>query len=157
MGQRPRIFAYASVALLLLVGCANLSPSTPRAGPLAGEVVTVYHTPTCGCCREYIRYLQAHGVRVHGVQVDDLAPVKQQFGIPASMASCHTARVGPYAVEGHVPLEAIARLWAERPDVRGIALPGMPPGAPGMGGNRTGPLTIYLLTKDGQAHPWMEW
>jgi hypothetical protein len=120
-------------------------------------VITVYKTPTCGCCEEYIRYLRGHGLPVHGVERDDLAPLKRQWGIPEAMWSCHTARIGPYVVEGHVPVEAIARLWAERPSALGIALPGMPPGSPGMGGARTGPLTIYLIAPDGAPHPWMQW
>jgi len=145
------------LGILFLMGCQGSSPSFQRDSPLAKEVVTVYRTPSCGCCGEYIRYLRDHGVTVHVVEQDDLTPLKRQWGVPESMWSCHTSRVGSYLVEGHVPLEAIARLLKERPDARGIALPGMPPGSPGMGGTRAGPLTIYLLTADGQAHPWMEW
>ncbi len=145
------------LGILLLISCTGSSPSTRPASSLSGEVVTVYRTPNCGCCGEYIRYLRDQGVAVHVIERDDLRPLKRQWGVPESMWSCHTSRVGSYVVEGHVPLEAIARLWTERPDARGIALPGMPPGSPGMGGHRTGPLTIYLLTADGQAHPWMKW
>jgi len=145
------------LGILLLISCTGSSPSTRPASSLSGEVVTVYRTPNCGCCGEYIRYLRDQGVAVHVIERDDLTPLKRQWGVPESMWSCHTSRLGPYVIEGHVPLEAIARLWTERPNARGITLPGMPPGSPGMGGHRTGPLTIYLLTADGQAHPWMEW
>ncbi|MCS6963677.1 DUF411 domain-containing protein [Thermoflexus sp.] len=160
MALRERGFlplSLAALGLLLLIGCGSSSPAAQLASSLTGEVVTVYLTPNCGCCVEYIRYLRSHGAAVHVVQQDDLTPLKRAWGIPESMWSCHTSRLGPYVIEGHVPLEAIVRLWAERPDARGIALPGMPPGSPGMSGNRTGPLTIYLLTRDGRAHPWMEW
>jgi hypothetical protein len=144
------------LGILLLTGCGASAPARPPGG-LGGEVITVYKTPTCGCCAEYVRYLRGHGLLVHGVDRDDLAPLKRQWGIPEAMWSCHTARIGPYVVEGHVPVEAIARLWAERPSALGIALPGMPPGSPGMGGARTGPLTLYLIAPDGAAHPWMQW
>jgi len=158
LGRKPfPTVPLAALGLLLLVGCQGAAPTTPLARSLAGEVMTVYRTPSCGCCGEYIRYLRNHGVAVHVVELEDLAPLKRQWGIPAEMWSCHTSRLGPYVIEGHVPLEAIVRLWAERPDVRGIALPGMPPGSPGMGGSRTGPLTIYQFTADGLSRPWMEW
>ncbi|MFN3928175.1 MAG: DUF411 domain-containing protein [Thermoflexus sp.] len=145
------------LGFLLLVVAGACRGSSQPASSLAGEVVTVYRTPNCGCCGEYVRYLRSVGVAVHVIEQDDLTSLKQQWGIPEAMWSCHTSRLGPYVVEGHVPLEAIARLWSERPDARGIALPGMPPGSPGMGGARTGPLTIYLIARDGQVHPWMEW
>jgi hypothetical protein len=106
---------------------------------------------------EYIRHLWDQGVAVHVVERDDLAPRKQQWGIPEAMWSRHTARIGPYIAEGHVPVEDLVRLRAERPSALGIALPGMPPGSPGMGGARTGPLTLYLIAPDGAAHPWMQW
>ncbi len=157
MGLRRRVVPLIALGLLILVGCGRASSSDASARALAGEVITVYRTPSCGCCGEYIRYLQAHGVAVHVVEREDLTPLKQEWGIPESLRSCHTSRLGPYWIEGHVPLEAIVRLWTERPAARGIALPGMPPGSPGMGGSRTGPLTIYLLAPDGQVRPWMVW
>ncbi len=155
MALSRRMHLGLGLLLLAVTGACRSSPQPASA--LAGEVVTVYRTPNCGCCSEYIRYLRSMGVAVHVIEREDLTPLKQQWGIPEAMWSCHTARIGPYAVEGHVPLEAIVRLWSERPNARGIALPGMPPGSPGMGGARTGPLTIYLIAPDGQVHPWMEW
>lgn len=156
--MRPGRKAFLGMlAIMFLMGCQGSFSSAQRDSPLAKEGVTVYRTPSCGCCGEYVRYLRDHGVTVHVIEQDDLTRLKRQWGIPEPMWSCHTARVGPYVVEGHVPLEAIARLLRERPDARGIALPAMPSGSPGMGGARSGPLTIDLLTVDGQAHPWMEW
>jgi len=83
------------LGILLLTGCGASAPARPPGG-LGGEVITVYKTPTCGCCEEYIRYLRGHGLPVHGVERDDLAPLKRQWGIPEAMRSCHTARIGPY-------------------------------------------------------------
>ncbi|WP_376790333.1 DUF411 domain-containing protein [Thermoflexus sp.] len=147
------------LVIMFLMGGQGCFPSAQRDSPLAKEGMTVYRPLSCGCCGEYVRYLRDHGVTVHDIEIeqDDRIPLKRQWGIPESMWSCHTSWVGPYVVEGHVPLEAIARLLRERPNARGIALPGMPSGSPGMGGARSGPLTIYLLTADGQAHLWMEW
>lgn len=153
MGGTARIrrWVVGLLGLGLLAGCAA---PRPPADPL-GTVVTVYFSPTCGCCKEWIRYLQAHGVQVHGVLQDDLRPLKERLGVPEAVRSCHTARVGPYTVEGHVPVEAIARLLQERPPVAGIAVPGMPAGAPGMGGTPAGPLEIVAFFPDGRFTVWM--
>lgn len=118
---------------------ATPPPSTPvslspelRAAVAAAPMV-VYKSPTCGCCRAWVDYLQAAGVTVESRDVADLAAVKDSLGLPQGLGSCHTARIGGYTVEGHVPVEDIARLLAERPDgVAGIAVPGMPTGSPGM-------------------------
>ncbi|WP_254432344.1 DUF411 domain-containing protein [Magnetospirillum sp. SS-4] len=96
--------------------------------------VTVWKSPTCGCCTGWAEYLQHNGYSVRQIDVDDLDAVKKAHGVPAAMESCHTARIGGYVVEGHVPVEAIDKLLKERPKVRGIASPGMPMGSPGMSG-----------------------
>lgn len=120
--------------------------------------LTVYKTPQCGCCGEYVSYLASRGVRVKAVEVDEgeLYALKERLGIPRSLWSCHTALLGRYFVEGHVPLEAIARLAAERPPIRGISLPGMPPGSPGMPGTKAGPLVVYAVGQDGSVSTYME-
>lgn len=101
-------------------------------GPSDTLTVTVDKTPTCGCCRAWVDDLRARGFRVEAVDRDDLTMVKAANGVPGELQSCHTATVGGYVVEGHVPAGDIRRLLAERPAVAGIAVPGMPVGSPGM-------------------------
>lgn len=99
--------------------------------PAAG-VLQVYKSPTCGCCGEWIEHLEAEGFQVEVVDRPDMMAVKAELGLPGEMASCHTGIIDGYLVEGHVPADDIQRLLAERPDVKGIAVPGMPVGSPGM-------------------------
>ena len=125
----------------------NLPPEALAS--LAGTAVTIYSTPTCGCCREYTAYLEELGFRVETEWMGDLTPVKDDLGVPEEMRSCHTAIIGEYFVEGHVPVEAIWQLLDERPAVDGIALPGMPSGSPGMSGDQEEPFVIYSISDGG--------
>lgn len=99
---------------------------------LEGVTLTMYHSPTCGCCVNWAKYLEDHGVEVITEETMNVYGVKEEHGVPNQLSSCHTAVVDGYVVEGHVPVEDIQRLLAERPDVTGIAVPGMPPNSPGM-------------------------
>lgn len=100
---------------------------------LASEV-TVYKSATCGCCNAWIKHLEGNGFTVKAHNVADLDAYKRRYGVTPQLAACHTAVVDGYVVEGHVPASDIKRLLAERPKVRGIAVPGMPRGSPGMEG-----------------------
>ena len=116
---------------------------------LTGTAVTLYSSPTCGCCREYAAYLEELGFQVETEWMEDLTPVKDDLGIPEEMRSCHTAIIGEYFVEGHVPVEAVWKLLDERPTIDGIALPGMPSGSPGMSGGQEEPFVIYSISDGG--------
>jgi hypothetical protein len=94
--------------------------------------ITVYKTPTCGCCGKWIAHLEANGFSVTTQNRDNLSEIKAENHITPNISACHTAIVDGYVVEGHVPAEAIFRLLKERPDVAGITVPGMPAGSPGM-------------------------
>lgn len=94
--------------------------------------VKVYKESTCGCCGIWARHMSKAGFSVTTVDVPDVDAIKAQFGIPARLQTCHTAEVGGYLVEGHVPASIVKRLLAEKPNARGIAVPGMPAGSPGM-------------------------
>ena len=107
---------------------------------------TVYKSPTCGCCGSYISYLRQAGYDVTEVTTDDLQQIRDQYQVPAAMASCHTMVIDRYVVEGHVPLEAVETLLKQRPSITGIALPGMPTGSPGMPGTKRGAFRIYSFT-----------
>lgn len=112
--------------------------------------VTVYKSPTCGCCGDWVSYLRDEGFSVNVQDRVNLRPVKQELGVPEDLASCHTATVGNYVVEGHVPAEQVKRLLAETPDLTGIAVPGMPIGSPGMErGNRVQPYSVIGFTAAG--------
>lgn len=123
---------------------------------LTGMQVTVYKSQTCGCCDVYVGYLKNRGeLLVNTAQSSDLSSAKKKLRVPAALQSCHTTVIEGYFVEGHVPLEAVAKLLREKPDVLGIALPAMPSGAPGMLGGKDGPFVIYSVNKDGTYQEFM--
>lgn len=105
---------------------------TPRPSQAQSEAVAVFRDPGCGCCGGWVDHLKQAGLVVHVEERSDLDPVKRRLGIPAELWACHTATIASYAIEGHVPAHALARLLAERPQFKGIAVPGMPIGSPGM-------------------------
>jgi hypothetical protein len=102
-----------------------------RVGPDA-PVITVYKSPTCGCCKNWVDHVKAAGFTVEVHDLDNLSDIKADAGVPANARSCHTAIVGGYALEGHVPAATIQRLLKEKPAIAGLAVPGMPVGSPGM-------------------------
>lgn len=140
-----------SIAYASLASSDGRDSNTPAAD---AQTVTMYKSPTCGCCVQHASYMEDHDFEVDVVKEQDMNAIKDQYNIPPEMESCHTDIVEGYIVEGHVPMEAIDRLLAERPDIDGIALPGMPSGSPGMPGPQTEPWIIYAL-KDGTASEWM--
>lgn len=122
-----------AASLLLVAGAAWAEPA-----------ITVYKTPNCGCCTKWVDYLRDEGFEVKAVNQSNLTPLKQKAGVTPDMASCHTAMVDGYVIEGHVPASAIRRLLEERPSTRGLAVPGMPQNSPGMG-PMDGKLKTYTL------------
>ncbi len=113
-------------------GAALLIGALPSARAQVARVVTVYKSPACGCCGDWVAHMQANGFKTEVHLVDDVMPIKLRYGVPENLMSCHTAVVGGYAIEGHVPAADIKRLLRERPKVKGLAVPGMVPGSPGM-------------------------
>ena len=114
--------------------------------------MTVYKSPTCGCCAKWIEHVQQHGFTVKVVDTADMAGVKTKLGVPDNQLSCHTTKVGNYFVEGHVPAADIKRLIAQKPKARGIAVAGMPMGAPGMEhGDHRQPYATMLIGTNGKA------
>ena len=134
---------------IVLGAIVALSASLYLYNAQAQPTVVVYKTPTCGCCGLWVEHLEANGFKTVVHDLDDLSSIKQNHGVRANYASCHTAVVDGYVVEGHVPADAIQRLLNERPDVTGLAVPGMPIGSPGMEqGDRRDPYDV--LTFDGR-------
>ena len=134
-----------NVAALAVAGAAG------RAGATALPELVVYKSPTCGCCVDWVKHLRASGFTVKTVDVQDLAAIRQKFGVPDRLAACHTAVVGGYVVEGHVPASAVKRLLAEKPSVVGISVPGMPNGSPGMEGPKSEPFSALVFDERGNA------
>jgi hypothetical protein len=145
--------ATVAAGSLLLAGCGGTAPSaappTANGSEAAEAVVVVHRTETCTCCGAYEEYLEAQGyaidVRIHA----DIAAVKADLGVPPEEQSCHTNEVAGYVVEGHMPTEAIEALLAERPEVDGISLAGMPAGSPGMPGEQVEPFVVRTFV-DGE-------
>ena len=108
--------------------------------------MTLYKNPECSCCEGHAAYLRQHGYAVTVKPTHDLSLIKRMYRVPDKLAGCHTTVVGPYVVEGHVPTGTIDRLLIERPDIRGVSLPGMPAGSPGMSGQKTEPFVIYEIS-----------
>jgi hypothetical protein len=109
-------------------------PACSQTEQSALPIVQVFKTPTCGCCGKWVEHLRAGGFSVETTDLPSLAAVKRENAVPAELASCHTALVEGYVVEGHVPAEDVVRLLKERPAIAGIAVPKMPIGSPGMEG-----------------------
>jgi hypothetical protein len=111
--------------------------------------VEFHKSMSCGCCGVHSNYLKNKGLDHEIINMEDVSPIKEEYGVPSALQSCHTIILGDYFVEGHMPTEAIEKLITEKPDIAGIALPGMPEGSPGMPGNKRGEWIIYAVNKDG--------
>ncbi len=110
--------------------------------------ITVYKTPTCGCCGKWVDHLKNNGFKVNAINQTDLSSIKQQLGIATNLQACHTAKVGNYFVEGHVPASDIKKMLLTKPDIKGITVPGMPMGSPGMEGARVDKYDVLAIHKD---------
>ena len=158
-----RYFPTFVVPLIAMVACA---PADVDQGVAASEAsspdgserptLLVYKTPTCGCCNGWIEHMQAAGYTVDARDLRDLMSVKRDAGVPVEMSSCHTALVDGYVVEGHIPVEQVDRLLEERPDIAGIAVPGMPIGSPGMEGRNPKPYQVLSFSHDGSTAVFAE-
>lgn len=113
------------------------------------QTVDVYKNPACGCCGKWVDHLRSNGFTPVVHELNDVDPIKQKFGVPKELASCHTAHVGGYVIEGHVPADLIRKLLKEHPKARGLAVPSMPPGAPGMEGPQKIDYAVLLIKEDG--------
>ncbi len=133
-----------ALAMISLVSCRSAD----------SVMITVYKSPTCGCCVKWVDHLEAGGLAVEAIDVENLAWIKKENGVPARLHSCHTALVDGYVIEGHVPVEDILRLLEERPDIAGLAVPRMPIGSPGMEGPNPEPYDVLAFTKQGSTHTY---
>ena len=134
-----------------LIGAALFATASLH-GAQAEEAKPVIHvtkTPTCGCCALWSERARAAGYPVIETDMADYIAMKEAHGVPPKLRACHSARVGGYVVEGHMPMEALAKLLSDRPDIVGISVPGMPAGSPGMGDDPSARYSVYAWTKEG--------
>lgn len=129
-----------SILSVLALGAVLLSASTA----FAAEAI-LHRAPSCGCCLGYAEALKQEGFEVTVVDEDDLDAFKAAHAVPEALAGCHTTMIDGYVIEGHVPVGIVQRLLRDRPAIRGISLPGMPTGSPGMGGPKTEPFVVYEI------------
>ncbi|MBZ8179023.1 DUF411 domain-containing protein [Oscillatoria salina] len=129
----------------------NIKPYT------GNSELTVYRSPSCGCCGEWVKHMQKHGFQVKDIQTDEMETLKQQYNLPEELASCHTAIVDGYVVEGHIPGNDVKRLLQQKPDIAGIAVPGMPLGSPGMeAGDRKEAFAVISFNQSGETEIFAE-
>ncbi|PJG57283.1 metal-binding protein [Bradyrhizobium forestalis] len=151
MKQRAHVMTRRS--LVGLMAAAVLAG--PAVAARAEEAtITVHRDPSCGCCAGWVQHLRDAGFAVQVEETADLDAVRTRLGVPSDLVACHTAEVAGYVVEGHVPAAAVRRLLSERPIAKGLAVPGMPVGSPGMEGGKPQPYTVVLFGADGQ-RPFM--
>jgi hypothetical protein len=153
MALRPfaRYAAVSAAVLAVASSVAVFSPlRTARADAHVATEITVYKTPTCGCCSAWVEHLEKNGFVVKAKDVPDLTALKRHYGVTQELASCHTGFVEGYVVEGHVPADVIAKLLKDKPKVKGIAVPGMPMGSPGMEGPRSEPYDVVTFDSTGK-------
>jgi hypothetical protein len=143
--MRDVLVVLCALSVAALVSCGE----SARVDPISAPLVQVFKSPTCGCCVKWAEHLMVSGFEVKASDVDDLNPVKRQHGVPSDSESCHTALVDGYVIEGHVPASDIQRLLRERPAVRGLVVPGMPHGSPGMESPTPEPYTVYAFDETG--------
>ncbi len=139
--------------LSLVGGLAVAAPSLAVTAPAwARPPMKVHRDPNCGCCEAWVAHVRKAGFEARIEVSDDIDAVKQRLGVPAALASCHTAEIDGFLLEGHVPAEIIARLLAERPAIHGLAVPGMPIGSPGMEtpGTAPEPFQVIAFADDGR-------
>ena len=149
-------FAIVSLAVgLASCGDARLSseslqPVSTAGAAQASPELMVYKSATCGCCKVWVEHMRKNGFTAKVQDVENMNPIKERVGVPYGMGSCHTAEVGGYFIEGHVPAEQVARLLKEKPKAKGLTVPGMPIGSPGMEqGDMKQPYEVHLVHPDG--------
>ena len=158
--MKKRYLYFGGIAIVILIVIfTNFGSSNnfETVNAYEGEMI-VYKSVSCGCCGIYSSYFGREGNSAVEVRnVGDMDEIKERFNVPADLETCHTTVVGDYFIEGHVPLEVVEKLLKEKPDLAGIALPGMPQGSPGMPGFKNGDWIIYGVNHDGTYQEYMRY
>lgn len=139
-------YIFSAVFLIIL----SIGFSLPSKVVHAEEIM-VYKSPTCGCCKKWVKHLEKEGFKVTTKDSRDMKPIKEKFGVKPQFQSCHTAKVGKYFIEGHVSASDIKKLLKEKPDIKGLSVPGMPMGSPGMEGHKKDKYNVLAIDKSNKA------
>ncbi|MBK5188250.1 MAG: DUF411 domain-containing protein [Gemmatimonadaceae bacterium] len=148
MMDRRSFLAAALVSAGTLVA-RRAGAAVPMGTGLTRPPLTVYKDPSCGCCKAWVAYMEKSGFAVTAHDDPDMDAIKDHYGVPSGVRSCHTALIGSYVIEGHVPAGDVDRMLTEQPKVAGLALPGMVMGSPGMEGAMSKPYTVVAFQKTG--------
>lgn len=141
-----KITAWVFAIALITLGGWGLTQMPAKAAD-----IVVYKSPTCGCCKAWVSHLEENGFTVETHDQVNMNPIKAEMGVPYQYRSCHTAKVGDYVIEGHVPADLIGKLLQEKPPIKGLAVPGMPMGSPGMEGPRKDDYDVMAFQANGKA------
>ena len=152
---KPIILFFISISFIVIIQFISGNEYAQGVTKTNLDNIEVFKTPSCGCCYGYVLFLEKERFEVTQTDMRSLQSIKKKYNIPLEMQSCHTTIMGKYFIEGHVPIEAINKLLKEKPDIDGIALPGMPIGTPGMPGDKEEPYIIYQLV-DGKSSIFMK-
>ena len=152
--SKPVTLLVLSISIFLIFSFITNKQDASAVSKASKYNVEVFKTPSCGCCYGYVLFLEEEKFKVKQTDMRSLHLIKKKYNIPLEMQSCHTTILGKYFIEGHVPIEAINKLLKEKPNIDGIALPGMPIGTPGMPGEKEEPYIIYQLV-DGKSSVFM--
>jgi len=131
-----KIMKFLAVSLMLLYAASSFASQT---------AAKLYKNPNCGCCGQYAEYLERNGFDVEVINTEDLTAIKLEHDVPEEMFGCHTTLIETYLFEGHIPVDIVNTVLEEKPFIRGLSVPGMPAGSPGMGGNKRGSIDVYAL------------
>ena len=144
--MKPQV-KYFFPAIILFIVSVYFGFSLTQ-NPVKAADIMVYKSPTCGCCNKWVSHLESEGFNVKTKNLNNVNPIKNKLGVKSELRSCHTAVVNGYFIEGHVPASDIKRLLNENPDIKGLAVPGMPMGSPGMEGHRKDKYDVIAIDKN---------
>ena len=150
MTTTRREWLRASVAALVAAGASARVLGASQVPMTSGTAIEIWKTPTCGCCKMWVDHMRAAGFRPTVHDLNDVSPIKRKLGVPSALESCHTAVVGGYTIEGHVPADVVRQALKERPKIAGLAVAGMPMGSPGMEGPRKDPYNVVAFEQNGR-------
>ncbi len=149
--KSKKLPVYGKLAAWLLTGITLVAGGVLFSQqPAEAADVVVYKSPTCGCCKDWVSHMKENGYTVEVHNQRNMSSIKTELGVPRNMQSCHTAKIGGYVIEGHVPADVVARLLKEKPPIKGLAVPGMPMGSPGMEGPRKDPYNVVTIQENGK-------
>ena len=162
--KKKTIIWTLSIFVLITMGIFALSANKSSGDKASGfqtvnnfdGAMKIYKSGSCGCCDIYSNYFKNKGnSKTEVIDMESIDSIKNKYEVPTDLESCHTTIIGDYFVEGHIPLEAVEKLLQEKPDIKGIAMPGMPSGSPGMPGAKKGDFIIYAINNDGSYNEFM--